>query len=213
MGFFAFGVSQKLLEDMEAALGVWRALLLPLTSDPELPAQMKLLQSSLKGMKITVDMLKVRDECMCTGSGFSSNVKRFNLLLLFLQVILSAAPLLSRSDLQSLCEGACLHDGDFLKLLQKSVCELKWREEPRGHTVLILDKVGFCSSPMEHALIQDGDFSVCVCVAVSSEAAMGEHLVFKASFCHSYAFTARCTGAQSSPRGTHTPPPYTCLSY
>ncbi|KAK3575127.1 hypothetical protein QTP86_020811 [Hemibagrus guttatus] len=104
---------QKLLEDMEEALGVWRALLLPLTSDPELPTQMKRLQSSVKGTKITVDMLKV---------------------------ILSAAPLLSVSDLQSLCEGACLQDGQLLKLLQKCVCELRGREEPHGHTVLILDK-------------------------------------------------------------------------
>ncbi|MCI4374988.1 hypothetical protein PGIGA_G00103820 [Pangasianodon gigas] len=104
---------QKLLEEMEEALGVWRALLLPLTSDPELPVQLKRLQSSVKGAKVTVDMLKV---------------------------ILSAAPLLSLSDLQSLCEGACLHDGDFLKLLQKSVCELRGREEPHGHTVLIMDK-------------------------------------------------------------------------
>ncbi|XP_053492769.1 separin isoform X2 [Ictalurus furcatus] len=104
---------QKLLEEMEEALGVWRALLLPLTSDPELPAQLKCLQSSVKGRKITVDMLKV---------------------------ILSAAPLLSLSDLQSLSEGASLQDGDFLKLLQESVCELRGREEPHGHTVLILDK-------------------------------------------------------------------------
>ncbi|MCJ8729137.1 hypothetical protein PDJAM_G00102520 [Pangasius djambal] len=104
---------QKLLEEMEEALGVWRALLLPLTSDPELPVQLKRLQSSVKGAKVTLDMLKV---------------------------ILSAAPLLSLSDLQSLCEGACLHDGDLLKLLQKSACELRGREEPHGHTVLILDK-------------------------------------------------------------------------
>lgn len=64
--------------------------------------------------------------------------------VLFLQVILSAAPLLSLPDLQSLSEGVCLHDGEFLKLLQKSVCELRGREEPHGHTVLILDKVEIC---------------------------------------------------------------------
>ncbi|KAF7712001.1 hypothetical protein HF521_001012 [Silurus meridionalis] len=104
---------QKLLEDMEEALGVWRVLLLPLTSDPELPAQMKRLKSSVKETKITADMLKV---------------------------VLSAAPLLSLADLQSLSEGACLHHGDFLKLLQKSVCELRERQEPHGHTVLVLDK-------------------------------------------------------------------------
>lgn len=126
---------------MEEALGVWRALLLPLTSDPELPAQMERLQSSVKGTKITVDMLKVRETCAC-WSGLGSSISReFVMKFLFLQVILSAAPLLSVSDLQSLCEGACLQDGELLKLLQRSVCELRGREEPHGHTVLILDKV------------------------------------------------------------------------
>ncbi|XP_072539170.1 separin [Salminus brasiliensis] len=103
---------QKLLEEMEEALGVWRALLLPLSSDSELTVQLKCLKSSIKGTKISSDMLKV---------------------------VLSAAPLLSLSDLRSLAEGTCL-EGDFLKLLQKSVSELQGREEPQGHTVLILDK-------------------------------------------------------------------------
>lgn len=55
-------------------------------------------------------------------------------------MVLSAAPLLSLTDLHALADGACL-EGDFLKLLQKGVSELKGREEPQGHTVLILDKV------------------------------------------------------------------------
>ncbi|KAF5897593.1 separin, partial [Clarias magur] len=104
---------QKLLEEMEEALGVWRTLLLPMTSDPELSVQVKPLAWSARGSRLTADVLKV---------------------------ILSAAPLLSASDLQSLSEGACLQDGDFLKLLQKSVCELSGRAEPQGHTLLILDK-------------------------------------------------------------------------
>ncbi|KAL7891419.1 hypothetical protein AOLI_G00008950 [Acnodon oligacanthus] len=103
---------EKLLEELEETLGVWRALLLPLTSDPELSVQLKFFQPSIMGAKITLNMLKV---------------------------ILSAAPLLSHSDLHSLAEGACL-EGDFLKMLKKGVSELRGREEPQGHTVLILDK-------------------------------------------------------------------------
>uniref|UniRef100_A0A8C1V9L5 separase n=1 Tax=Cyprinus carpio TaxID=7962 RepID=A0A8C1V9L5_CYPCA len=44
---------------MEEALGVWRTLLLPLTSDPELEVQVKCFQKALKGTKITQDILKV----------------------------------------------------------------------------------------------------------------------------------------------------------
>lgn len=142
-----FPKTQTLLEEMEEALGVWRALLLPLTSDPELPVQIQRLQSSVKGTKITVDMLKVIVHRFMTAMLMRVFFILFlfvYFLFLFLQVILSAAPLLSLSDLQSLSEGPCLHDGEFLKLLQKSVCELRGREEPRGHTVLILDKVDFC---------------------------------------------------------------------
>lgn len=50
---------QKMLEEMEEALGVWRALLLPLTSDPELEVQVKCFQKALKGTKITQDILRV----------------------------------------------------------------------------------------------------------------------------------------------------------
>lgn len=52
-------VLQKMLEEMEEALGVWRTLLLPLTSDPELEVQVKCFQKALKGTKITEDILKV----------------------------------------------------------------------------------------------------------------------------------------------------------
>lgn len=54
---------------MEEVLGVWRALLLPLTSDPEVPAQMKALRSSVKGTRITADMLKVRVRELGVGLG------------------------------------------------------------------------------------------------------------------------------------------------
>ncbi len=54
-----FYVHQKMLEEMEEALGVWRTLLLPLTSDPELEVQVKCFQKALKGTKITQDILKV----------------------------------------------------------------------------------------------------------------------------------------------------------
>ncbi|XP_059426784.1 separin [Carassius carassius] len=104
---------EKMLEEMEEALGVWRTLLLPLTSDPELEVQAKCFQKALKGTKITQDILKV---------------------------VLSASPLLSLPDLQCLVEGMSQQDKDFLRLLQGGVTELRRREEPKGHTVLILDK-------------------------------------------------------------------------
>ncbi|XP_056316195.1 separin [Danio aesculapii] len=104
---------EKMLEEMEETLGVWRTLLLPLTSDPELDVQAKSLQKALKSTKITQDILKV---------------------------ILSASPLLSLPDLQYLLEGMNVNDKDLLKLLQRGVAELRGREEPQGHTVLILDK-------------------------------------------------------------------------
>ncbi|XP_056607508.1 separin [Triplophysa dalaica] len=104
---------EKLLEEMEEALGVWRTLLLPFNSDPELEIQIKRFQQALKGTKITQEILKV---------------------------VLSASPLLSLPDLQSLVDGSGLQDKDFLRLLQGVVAELRGREEPQGHTVLILDK-------------------------------------------------------------------------
>ncbi|XP_067316142.1 separin isoform X2 [Pseudorasbora parva] len=104
---------EKMLEDMEEALGVWRTLLLPLTSDPELEVQVKCFQKALKGTKITQDILRV---------------------------VLSASPLLSPPDVQCLAEGMGQQDKDFLRLLQCSVTKLRGREEPQGHTVLILDK-------------------------------------------------------------------------
>uniref|UniRef100_A0A671RHH8 separase n=1 Tax=Sinocyclocheilus anshuiensis TaxID=1608454 RepID=A0A671RHH8_9TELE len=50
---------EKMLEEMEEALRVWRTLLLPLSSDPELEVQVKCFQKALKGTKITQDILKV----------------------------------------------------------------------------------------------------------------------------------------------------------
>ncbi|XP_077054466.1 separin isoform X1 [Siphateles boraxobius] len=104
---------EKMLEEMEEALGVWRTLLLPLASDPELEVQVKCFQKALKGTKITQDILRV---------------------------VLSASPLLSLLDLQCLVEGMGQQDKNFLRLLQCCVTKLKGREEPQGHTVLILDK-------------------------------------------------------------------------
>ncbi|KAG1942617.1 separin [Pimephales promelas] len=104
---------EKMLEEMQEALGVWRTLLLPLASDPELEVQVKGFQKALKGTKITQDILRV---------------------------VLSASPLLSLPDLQCLVEGMGQQDKDFLRLLQCGVTKLKGMEEPKGHTVLILDK-------------------------------------------------------------------------
>lgn len=55
----SFFFHQKMLEEMEEALGVWQALLLPLSSDPELEVQVKCFQKALKGTKITQDILRV----------------------------------------------------------------------------------------------------------------------------------------------------------
>ncbi len=73
---------------------------------------------------------------------WSSHVPNFNTNTTFsLKVILSASPLLSLPDLQCLVEGMGQQDRDFLRLLQGGVTGLRGREEPKGHTVLILDKV------------------------------------------------------------------------
>ncbi|KAG5270267.1 hypothetical protein AALO_G00190700 [Alosa alosa] len=103
---------QRLLEHMQECLGVWLCLLLPLASDPALSEQLAHLMPLPPSCSITTHML---------------------------QVVLSAAPLLSHSDLQSLAEGAGL-DPEACLNLQKATAKLQKRVEPEGHTVLILDK-------------------------------------------------------------------------
>uniref|UniRef100_A0AAY4C5R0 separase n=1 Tax=Denticeps clupeoides TaxID=299321 RepID=A0AAY4C5R0_9TELE len=98
---------------MEMCLGVWRCLLLPLTSDPELSVQMKKLGPILSESCLTPDMLKV---------------------------VLSSAPHLSKSDLTSLVNGAITLKDECLELLQDAVTKLHNRMKPQGHTVLVLDK-------------------------------------------------------------------------
>ncbi|KAL2100543.1 hypothetical protein ACEWY4_002304 [Coilia grayii] len=104
---------QRLLEHMQECLGLWRCLLLPLTDDPALSEELKTLTPLFSSSTITPPML---------------------------QVVLSAAPLLSCLDLYSLVEGAGLEQGASV-LLQRAAAKLDKRAEPVGHTVLILDKV------------------------------------------------------------------------
>ena len=50
-----------MLESMEALLGCWRSMLLPLTSDPELSVQAQRLQAVMaaRGLVASEDLLKV----------------------------------------------------------------------------------------------------------------------------------------------------------
>lgn len=52
---------QKLLKDMESLLGCWRNVLLPLSSDPEIPRQAQQLCGALsaEGVTVSEEMLKV----------------------------------------------------------------------------------------------------------------------------------------------------------
>lgn len=78
-----------------------------------------------------------------TGAICYPNVQCFYDSSSSLKVVLSASPLLSLPDLQSFVDGMGLQDKEFLRLLQGCVAELRGREEPQGHTVLILDKVDY----------------------------------------------------------------------
>ncbi|KAL0978388.1 hypothetical protein UPYG_G00169860 [Umbra pygmaea] len=107
---------ERLLEEMGGLLGCWQGLLLPLTSDPELPVQAKHLQKALTllGAQTSEEMLKA---------------------------VLSASPLLSQAQLHCFAHGVCAQRGkECLNLLQTSVSALAERPDPEGHVVLILDK-------------------------------------------------------------------------
>ncbi|XP_026161906.1 separin isoform X2 [Mastacembelus armatus] len=107
---------EHLLKEMEELLGCWRSLLLPLSSDSELPRQARHLCKALSARGITVseDMLKA---------------------------VLSASPVLSQEDLQRFALGVSPQwDTECNQLLHTSVSLLTDRDEPCGHVVLILDK-------------------------------------------------------------------------
>ncbi|KAI1891171.1 hypothetical protein AGOR_G00162190, partial [Albula goreensis] len=107
---------EMMLEEMAEILGVWQALLLPLSSDPRLSLQAKALLKSLteEGAQVTEEMLKA---------------------------VLSASPLLSPQHLSSLASGLCPGAAESsLATLQEAVLALKDRAEPRGHVILVLDK-------------------------------------------------------------------------
>ncbi|KAG5836479.1 hypothetical protein ANANG_G00255240 [Anguilla anguilla] len=107
---------ERLLEEMRDILGCWQGLLLPLTSDPRLSAHAEALLRTLSeyGAQTTEETLKA---------------------------VLSASPLLSPRDLQSLARGLCAgRMEESLAALQGAVSALKDRTEPQGHVVLVLDK-------------------------------------------------------------------------
>lgn len=63
------------------------------------------------------------------------------------QAVLSASPVLSQEDLQRFALGVSPQwDMECDQLLHKAVSRLADRDEPHGHVVLILDKVGFIIS-------------------------------------------------------------------
>ncbi|XP_042338042.1 separin-like, partial [Plectropomus leopardus] len=107
---------ERLLKEMEALLGCWRSLLLPLSLDPALSKEAQHLCKSLsaKGVTISEEMLKA---------------------------VLSASPVLSQEDLQRFALGVSPQwDAECYQLLHTAVSQLADRDEPRGHVVLILDK-------------------------------------------------------------------------
>ncbi|KAJ8259312.1 hypothetical protein COCON_G00183240 [Conger conger] len=107
---------ERLLEDMREILGCWQGLLLPLTSDPELPTHAQALLQTL------------------TGYGAQTTEET-------LKAVLSASPLLSARDLLSLAGGLCPgRVEEALAALQGAASALKDRTEPKGHVVLVLDK-------------------------------------------------------------------------
>lgn len=63
------------------------------------------------------------------------------------QAVLSASPVLSQEDLRRFALGVSPQwDTECDQLLHTAVSRLACRDEPRGHVVLILDKVGFVIS-------------------------------------------------------------------
>ncbi|XP_051804162.1 separin [Acanthochromis polyacanthus] len=106
----------KLLKDLDGVLGCWNSLLLPLTLDSELSKQSQQLCKALsaRGVTISEEMLKV---------------------------VLSASPVLSEEDLKSFALGVSPQwNTECDQLLHGAVSQLAERDEPKGHTVLILDK-------------------------------------------------------------------------
>lgn len=107
---------EKLLKDMETLLGCWRSLLLPLSSDPDIPIQAQKLSRALaaKGVTVSEDVLKI---------------------------VLSASPVMTQEDLKQLAWGFSPDwDLECDRLLHAAVSRVNEREEPKDHIVLILDK-------------------------------------------------------------------------
>ncbi|XP_047440147.1 separin [Mugil cephalus] len=107
---------ERLLKEMEALLGCWRSLLLPLSLDPELSNQAQQLFKTLsaRGVMVDKEMLKA---------------------------VLSSSHLLSEEDLKRFALGVSPQwDTECDQLLHSAVSQLSERDEPRGHLVLILDK-------------------------------------------------------------------------
>lgn len=65
-------------------------------------------------------------------------------LKLVFQLVLSGSPVLSQDDLKRFALGVSPQwDTECDRLLHTAVSQLADRNEPRGHVVLILDKVDF----------------------------------------------------------------------
>lgn len=77
------------------------------------------------------------------SSSNETHNKRLTSSILF-QAVLSASPELSQEDLQRFTQGLSPQwDLECDQLLHTAVSHLAERDEPKGHMVLILDKVGF----------------------------------------------------------------------
>lgn len=135
---------QKLLKDMEALLGGWRSLLLPLASDPEIPRQAQQLCRALsaKGVTVSEDMLMVWCSALLLIRKTHAHKHQLLTVSLWVQVVLAASPGMTQEDLQQLAWGFSPDwDAECDSLLHAAVSKVTDQEEPRDHVVLILDKV------------------------------------------------------------------------
>lgn len=234
---------------MEGLLGCWRSFFPPLSLDPEVSTQARHLCKSLsaKGVTVNEEMLKVcgflhpipflaseSDLLLCPGLKAAAKRKRQNNshlhFWLVFQAVLSASPVLSEEDLKRFALGVSPQwDMECDRLLHAAVSRLADRDEPSGHVVLILDKVGFIISAeylftcrlmcaqstflrekmhTKHCFVLLYGRVKLKCTnvspvlfAVPSEAAVGEHLHLKLSLCQPNAVSALTYWTEHSKRG------------
>lgn len=148
---------------MEALLGGWRSLLLPLASDPEIPRQAQQLCRALsaKGVTVSEDMLMVWCSALLLIRKTHAHKHQLLTVSLWVQVVLAASPGMTQEDLRQLAWGFSPDwDAECDSLLHAAVSEVTDQEEPRDHVVLILDKVRL--NPLKGQVISVWIIVVCL---------------------------------------------------